>query len=294
MSVENPTVNIKAPKSTNPTVRQLKKLFRNKLAVVGVTIIVLITLACIFAPLITSYDPNEVSLSQRTLAPSSEHLLGTDKIGRDIFSRILYGGRISIFIGLLGALSGSLIGVVLGCVAGYTGGIFDKIIVRVSEIFMSFPQLILVLIMVVFFGQGLWNLIIVFTATGWMGTFRLVRGRFMSLREESFVETCRAFGIKNKSIMFRHILPNTLGPVIVNITLAVAGYILQEASLSFLGMGVGSGTATWGNIINAAKSVDVIINYWWLWIPPGIVISVFVLGVNFFGDGLRDVFDPTR
>lgn len=276
------------------TKRSWNKLKRNKLAMIGLIIILILTLSSIVAPILTEYKQNGVDLASKTLKPSIIHPLGTDKVGRDVFARMLYGGRVSIFVGLSGAIGGGLIGIIIGCICGFLGGWIDKIMLRVSEVFMSFPQLILVLILVVFFGQGLWNLVIIFTLTGWMGTYRLVRGKFMSLREEYFVEACRAFGIGNTSIMFRHILPNTLGPVIVNITLSTAGYILQESGLSFLGLGVQAGIATWGNIINAAKSVDVIINYWWLWLPPGLAISLFVLGVNFFGDGLRDILDPTQ
>lgn len=274
--------------------RSWDKLRRNKLAMIGFSIIVTMSLAAILAPLLTSYNPNEINLVNRAKGPSWEHWLGTDKLGRDVFSRLLYGARISILIGLSGALGGAIIGSILGCFSGYFGGWFDKIMLRVSEIFMTFPQIVLILILVVFIGQGLFNLIFIFAITGWTGVYRLVRGRFFSLREESYVEACRAFGIGNMSIMFRHIFPNTLSPVIVSVTLSTAGFILAESGLSFLGLGVPSGVPTWGNIINAAKSVDVIQNNPWLWLPPGLAISLFVLGVNFFGDGLRDVLDPNQ
>lgn len=274
--------------------RNWEKLSRNKLAMVGFAIISVMILCAILAPVLSSYKPDEIDLSNRLMPPSGEHLLGTDKLGRDVFARILYGARVSILIGLSGALGGALIGTVIGCFSGYLGGWFDKITLRISEIFMTFPQLILVLILVVYIGQGLFNLILIFSITGWTGTYRLVRGRFLSLREENYVDACRAFGIGELSIMFRHILPNTLSPVIVTVTLATAGYILAESGLSFLGLGVPSGIPTWGNIINAAKAVDVIRNNPWLWLPPGLAISLFVMGVNFLGDGLRDVLDPNQ
>ncbi|MBO9605652.1 MAG: ABC transporter permease [Paenibacillaceae bacterium] len=274
--------------------RNWEKLSRNKLAMVGFAIVAVFIVSALLAPVLTSYKPDEIDLGSRLMAPSGEHWLGTDKIGRDVFARILYGGRISILIGLSGALGGALIGTVLGCFSGYSRGWFDKVMLRVSEIFMTFPQIILVLILVVFVGQGTFNLIFIFAITGWTGTYRLVRGRFMSLREENYVDACRAFGIGELSIMFRHILPNTLSPVIVNVTLATAGYILAESGLSFIGLGVPSGIPTWGNIINAAKAVDVIHNNPWLWLPPGVAISFFVMGVNFLGDGLRDVLDPNQ
>jgi peptide/nickel transport system permease protein len=281
-------------KKTSLAKRNWNKLKRNKLAMVGLGIILFLMITALFAPLLTQYEQNGVDLKSRLEPPSTKHFLGTDKVGRDVYARMLYGGRTSILVGLSGAAGGGLIGIIIGCICGYLGGTVDKLTLRISEIFMAFPQLILVLILVVFVGQGVGNLVLIFSITGWMGTYRLVRGRFMSLREENFVEACRAFGIGNMSIMFKHILPNTLGPVIVNITLSTAGYILQESGLSFLGLGVPSGVSSWGNIINAAKSVDVIMNYWWLWVPPGLAISLFVLGFNFFGDGLRDVLDPTQ
>jgi len=250
--------------------RNWEKLCRNKLAMVGFAIISVMILCAILAPVLSSNKPDEIDLSNRLMPPSGEHLLGTDKLGRDVFARILYGARVSILIGLSGALGGALIGTVIGCFSGYLGGWFDKITLRISEIFMTFPQLILVLILVVYIGQGLFNLILIFAVTGWTGTYRLVRGRFLSLREENYVDACRAFGIGELSIMFRHILPNTLSPVIVTVTLATAGYILAESGLSFLGLGVPSGIPTWGNIINAAKAVDVIRNNPWLWLPPGL------------------------
>jgi len=274
--------------------RNWEKLKKNKLAMIGLSIMLIMILASIFAPLITSYKPGEINLSDKYHSPSGSNLFGTDQLGRDILSRILFGGRISMFVGLSGALGGAMIGIILGCFCGYYGGWLDKTVLRISEVFMTFPQIMLVLILVVFVGQGLYNLILIFWITGWMGTYRLVRGRFFSLREENYVDACKAFGIKDRSIMFKHILPNTLGPVIVSITLSTAGYILQESGLSFLGLGVPSSFPTWGNIINAAKAIEVVQNYPWLWLPPGIAISLFVLGVNFFGDGLRDVLDPNQ
>lgn len=274
--------------------RNWKKFRRNKLAVAGLVVVAALVLVSIFAFLITHYDPEGVDLKNRSVPPNFQHLLGTDKLGRDMFTRILYGGQISIFVGLSGAVGGAVIGSLLGCVSGYFGGMIDKALLRVSEIFMTFPQMILVLILVTFMGQGLTNLLVIFWTTGWMATYRLVRGRVFSLREENYVLACRAFGIGGGSIMFRHILPNAIGPVIVNATLATAGYVLQESALSFLGLGVPNSIPTWGNIFNAAKSIEIVQSFPWLWIPPGVAICLFVLGVNIFGDGLRDVLDPNQ
>lgn len=274
--------------------RNLYKFISNRLAIVGFTIVLILIIAAIFAPIITKYDPSFVDASQRLQPSSSEHLLGTDNVGRDVFTRILYGGRISIFVGIASALGASLIGVMLGCISGYYGGKIDGIILYISETFMSFPQIMLVMILVGFTSRGLSNLIIIFSITGWTHSHRVVRSKILSLREEAFVESCRANGIGGASIMFRHLLPNTLGPVIVTITLQSAGYVLAEAALSFIGLGVDPSIPTWGNIINAAKSLLIIQNHPLLWIAPGVIISLFVLGVNFFGDGLRDVFDPAQ
>ncbi|MCL2832760.1 MAG: ABC transporter permease [Treponema sp.] len=274
--------------------RGLEKFMRNRLAVTGLVIITVIIFMCVFAPLFTSYDPNGISLRERRLAPGGPHIFGTDNLGRDVFSRLLYGGRMSILIGLSGAAGGMLLGIILGSLCGYFGGIADAVIVKVAELAAVIPQLLLNLVLVLIAGQSIRNLILVFTFTGWIATFRLVRGRFFSLREESFVEACRAFGIGSLSIVFRHILPNCLGPVVVQFTLNTAGFILTEAALSFIGIGVPSGVPTWGNVINAAKEIIVITENPWLWIFPGFAIAFFVLGVNFFGDGLRDVLDPNQ
>lgn len=286
---------MKNKKSRNTQgMRQWKKFKRNKMAVIALILLGILIFASAFAPLLTSYDPEAISLTERTLAPSKTHLLGTDKVGRDVFTRLLYGGRISILIGLTGALGGAIIGAALGCLGGYFGGLLDRFLLRLSELFTTFPQTILVLILVAFMGQGVWNLFIVFWCTGWMGTYRMIRAKILSLREETYVLACQAFGISNRSIMFRHILPNAAGPVIVNITLSTAGYVLQESALSFLGLGVPSSTPTWGNIFNAAKALDVVQAYPWLWLAPGIAISLFVLSVNIIGDGLRDALDPNQ
>lgn len=286
---------MKNKKSRNTQgMRQWKKFKRNKMAVIALIVLGILIFASAFAPLLTSYDPEAISLTERTLAPSKTHLLGTDKVGRDVFTRLLYGGRISILIGLTGALGGAIIGAALGCLGGYFGGLLDRFLLRLSELFTTFPQTILVLILVAFMGQGVWNLFIVFWCTGWMGTYRMTRAKILSLREETYVLACQAFGISNRSIMFRHILPNAAGPVIVNITLSTAGYVLQESALSFLGLGVPSSTPPWGNIFNAAKALDVVQAYPWLWLAPGIAISLFVLSVNIIGDGLRDALDPNQ
>ena len=274
--------------------RSWKKLVRNKLPMVGMIVAIVMIMASIFANLITPYSPSKIDFINMVKAPSWRHIMGTDKMGRDVFAQVLYGGRVSIYVSVVGAVFGSLIGMILGSIAGWFGGKIDSILVRTSEIFLTFPNMMLVLILVAFVGQGVNNLIFIFVITGWMTPFRMVRNEFFSLREETYVEVCKAFGISDFSIMFRHILPNTISPIMVATTINIANYILQEAGLSFLGLGVPVTVPTWGNIMNAAKSIEVIRNYWWLWLFPGLIISIFVLAVNFAGDGLRDVLDPKQ
>ena len=274
--------------------RRFQKLLGNKLALIGLVIFVIMLLACVFAPVLTSWDPTQVNPKEKLLPMSSAHILGTDQLGRDIFSRILYGGRISIFIGVVSAVLSTALGVALGCISGYYGGKVDAVLLYIGELFTCFPQTILIMLIISFFGQSVAWMIVVFVFTGWVGTMRMVRSRLLSLKEEPFVESCRVNGIGGVSIMFNHLLPNAVGPIIVNVTIGIAGYVLSEAGLSFLGIGVSPSVPTWGNMINAAKSMNVMVNNPALWIIPGIAISLFVLSCNFFGDGLRDVLDATQ
>ncbi len=274
--------------------RTLRKFLNNQLAVVGTVVFTIILLACIFAPLITDYSPLAVDMKSILKTPSSEHLLGTDKIGRDIFSRILYGGRLSIGIGFGSALGCGVLGILFGAYSGYKGGLFDRAMVRISEVFMSFPQLILVLMLVAILGQSVANIIIIFIITGWSSSFRMVRSQILSIREEEYVQSLKVFGLNDFLICYKHMLPNAIGPVVVNITLSTAMFILEEAALSFLGLGVPLEVPTWGNILNAAQDLYTLQNSWWMWLPVGLVISLFVMSINFLGDGLRDTTDPTQ
>ena len=273
--------------------RALRKLLGNPLAVAGIVIFSIILLASIFAPWLTPHDPLKINLRAMLQAPSAEHWFGTDRTGRDVFARVLYGGRVSILVGLGSALIAAVIGVGIGAYTGYRGGILDAIAMRVSEIFMSFPQIILVLLLVSIAGRSLMNLIVIFVLTGWGGMYRMARARMLSLREEEYVQALQSFGVPTYKICYKHILPNALGPIMVNITLTTAMFILAEAGLSFLGLGVPLSIPTWGNILNVAKDIRVLENNWWMWLPVGTVISLFVLSVNFIGDGLRDSTDPT-
>ncbi|MDY4167595.1 MULTISPECIES: ABC transporter permease [Eubacteriales] len=274
--------------------KNIRKFLNNKLAVFGLVVVVVMTLACIIGA-IMGVDYATPDLTNMKAAPEAGHIFGTDTIGRDLLARVLIGGCYSILIGVFCAVLSSVIGAALGAIAGYFGGWVDSVIVRISEIFQAFPQLVLVMMLVAILNQrGLGNLLFIFVVTGWMTTFRMVRNEFMSLKNETYVKVCEAFGMKRSNIMFKQILPNVMSPIIVSTTTNVAFFILQEASLSFIGLGVADSTPTWGNILNAAKSVSVVTNQWWIWVFPGLAISLFVLAINFFGDGLRDVLDPKQ
>ena len=283
---------------TKLTNRTLRKLTSNKLAVFGVILFVVICVLCFGAPLFTSYSPTAISLREKIAPPSIAHIMGTDQMGRDIWARMLYGGRISIIVGLGSALGAALLGVTLGLYVGYKGGLLDKLLMKISDIFMSIPQMVLIIIIVALVGQSLQNLIVIFVLTGWPSMYRMARSKVLSLKEEEFVQALRAFGISDVKIAYKHLLPNAIGPIVVNITLSTAMFILQEASLSVLGYGVPQEIATWGNIINVITNSGTIrfdwLGYWWMWLPCAIMLILFVLSINFIGDGLRDASDPTQ
>jgi len=274
--------------------RLLRRMLRNPLSVFGCVVLLLILVTAIGAPLFTRYGPMQIDLSGVLRPPSLKHVFGTDKLGRDIFSRVLFGGRISILIGLGSAIGAAIIGVVMGAYGGYKGGWIDAIFLHTSEIFMAFPQIILVLLLVTIVGQSTGNLIVIFITTGWGSTYRMTRARMLSVREEEYAVALKSFGLNELLICYKHLLPNALGPIMVNITLNTAMFILQEAALSFLGLGVPLQIPSWGNILNSANDLTVLQSYWWIWLPVGIVISLFVLSVNFVGDGLHDSSDPTQ
>lgn len=284
--------------ATKLTSRTLRKILSNKLAVFGAVLFVLICILCFGAPLFTKYAPTAISLRDRMVGPSAEHIFGTDQMGRDIWARMLYGGRISIVVGLGSALGAAVIGVTLGMYAGYKSGWLDKIILKISDIFLSFPQMVLIIIIVALVGQSLQNMIVIFILTGWPSMYRMARSKVLSLKEEEFVQALRAFGVSDMKIAFKHMFPNAVGPIVVNITLSTAMFILQEASLSVLGYGVPQEISTWGNIINVITNAGTIrydwLGYWWMWLPCAIMLILFVLAINFIGDGLRDASDPTQ
>lgn len=271
--------------------RNIRKFSENKLATLGLLIVVIITVACIVGMML-GLEYGTPVLTEMKKPPSGTHWFGTDTMGRDLFARVLIGGCYSIFIGVFCSVMSAAVGVALGALAGYFGGKVDVILVRVSELFQTFPQTVLIMMLVAIIKQrGIQNLIFIFIITGWMTTFRMVRNEYMSLKQETYVKVCEAFGMGKGNIMFKQILPNVKSPIIVSVTTNVATFILSEAGISFIGLGVADSIPTWGNILNIAKSVSVVINQWWIWLFPGLAISLFALAINFLGDGLRDVLD---
>ena len=258
----------------------------------SVVVFILLVGAAIFVPFLARHAPDTVDLLQRQEAPSRDHWLGTDALGRDLFSRLLHGTRVSLFISLVGAVTAAVIGLLLGSVSGYYGGLFDQIWLRGSEIFMAFPAFVLLLVFVAIMGPNMWNIIIIFGFTKWPRLYRLVRAQFYSLREEEYVEALKALDIRPLSIIIKHMLANALGPLTVWFTLAVATGIIQEAGLSFLGLGVQPPIASLGNLLSKARDLRILRKYIWLWIAPGAMIALCTLCINFIGDWLRDATDP--
>lgn len=272
--------------------RFLTAFRRHRLAVAGLIVLAILASTALFAPVIATHDPDFVDLRAAKEGPSREHLLGTDEIGRDVFSRLVYGTRVSLSVGLVAVTIYTLLGTLLGALSGYFGGIVDGAIQRLTDTVMCFPTMIILIAAVSITGPSIWNMMLIIGLLTWPGTCRLVRGEFLSLREREFVEAARAVGASNARLIFRHVLPNALAPVIVSATFGVAAAILTEAGLSFLGLGVKPPTASWGNLINLAQSATILQTMPWLWIPPGCLIAISVLSINFVGDGLRDALDP--
>jgi peptide/nickel transport system permease protein len=289
-SVEAATPAIQADRYVvdTPIRRTIRRFRRHRLAVLGLaTIGILIVLA-----LIGSDDAAlKQNLSGSNVPPSATHWLGTDQIGRDVLSRTLVGGRVSLLVGLVSVFFSTSIGVVLGAMAGYYRQL-DLAIMRVVDIVMSFPTIVLLLVAVALLGPGILNMMIMIGLLTWTYPCRIVRGQFLQLREADFVMAARVMGVRDRAIVLRHILPNSLAPLLVYASLGVASVVLLEAGLSYLGLGVQPPTPSWGNMLNTARSITTFEEQPWEWVPPGILTVIFVLAVNFVGDGLRDAFDP--
>lgn len=276
----------------------VRKFKKNKIAVAGLIIFIIMILSALLAPILTPYNPYEMDYSKINQPPSSEHLLGTDEVGRDYLTRILYGGRVSMKVGLFAVIIEIIIGALVGGLAGYYGGWVDNLLMRLVEIFMSFPFLPLAITISAVIGtkvepqQRMYIVMMIIGLLSWPGLARMIRGQILSLREQEFVQAARALGIKDSRIILRHLIPNTVGYIIVSATLGMAGAIMSESGLSFLGLGVTPPTPTWGNLIQNAREAYILRNRVWLWLPPGVCIFLAVMSINLLGDGLRDAIDP--
>ena len=270
---------------------RLKAMCRdNKLAAVSALVIVLIALAAIFAPVVAPYDPTKQDLLNRLQGMSAQHIFGTDQLGRDVLSRMIYGARTSLLIGLVPTLVSMLLGAVLGLISGYLGKAADYIIMRLADVTMAFPSLLLAMVVMYTLGRGIINIFLALTIVSWAGTARVVRAQTLSLREKEYVEAARGIGVGSFTIMFRHILPNCLPSLIVLFTLNIPGSILSESSLSFLGIGAQSPSTSWGLMVSEGK--DYLFTNPVIAIAPGVAILVLALAFNFLGDGVRDAMDP--
>ncbi len=267
---------------------------RHRPATVGLALMLLLCAVALLGPYLAPYDPNAQGdiVAMRFLPPSSDHPMGTDRFGRDVLSRVLYGARISLSIGLLAVLIAMTLGTLVGALAGYIRGWLDTLSMRVVDLMLSFPRLVLLIAVAGLFEPSIGLITVVLGLTGWMGTSRIVRGEVLAVREREFVQAARALGFRERRILLRHVLPNVLGPVIVAATLGIGNTILAEAALSFLSLGVQPPTASWGNMVASGR--DVIVEAWWITTFPGLAIVFTVMSFNLVGDGLRDALDPRR
>lgn len=268
----------------------MRRALSNPMALGGFVIIAVITLLALSAPLIAPFDPEAIDVKSILLPPSSTHWMGTDGLGRDVFSRMLYGARVSLMVGIVAVGIATMIGIVLGSISGYYRGWVDVFIMRLVDVMLSIPTFFLILAVIAFLTPSIWNIMIVIGLTSWMGVTRLVRAEFLSLRNREFVMASETLGARDGRLIFRHLLPNSLTPIIVSSVLGVASAVLVESGLSFLGLGVQAPQSSWGNILTDGK--EYIEFAWWLSLFPGLAILITVLGYNLLGEGLRDALDP--
>ena len=271
----------------------MKKFLHNKKAMLGLFIVLFLMAVVVFLPLFMDLDPYTTDRAAGfNKPPSDAHILGTDDVGRDLFARLLYGGRISLFVGITSTIISVLVGIPLGLIAGYFRGAAESSIMRTADAFMSFPSMVLILVLVAVFGPSILTVTVVIGVLGWTAIAKLIYGNVLSIREREYIQATKAVGMKTMPILFAEVLPNAIPPVWANISFRVAGAILTESSLSFLGMGVQTPQASWGNIIFAAQNLMVLTARPWVWLPPGLCIILVVIGFNFIGEGVRDALDP--
>jgi len=268
----------------------LERFMRNRLAFAGGIVVLVLFCASVFAPVISPWNPTDINVNAILLPPGPSHLFGTDELGRDVFSRMLWGARISLKVGFVAVGISVVIGVIVGALAGFYGGWVDSVLMRFVDMMLCFPSFFLILAVIAILEPSIYNIMAVIGITSWMGVARLVRAEFLRIREMDYVKAAKSMGARDKRIIFLHILPNALSPVLVAATLGVAGAILTESALSFLGIGVQPPTPSWGNMLTAGK--DNMEIAWWLSVFPGLAILITVLGYNLLGEGLRDVLDP--
>lgn len=289
------------------TARALRLLRRNRLGLAGGVILIVIMIMAVFAPQIAPYDPNLGRITERLQCPmltscprygtkqtihgSSKHILGTDQLGRDILSRIIFGARVSLIVGLTAVALGAGAGSTLGLLSGFYGGLIDSVVMRLGDVFLAFPYLLLAIAVVAVLGGGLLNVIIVLAIASWVPYARLMRGSVLSAKSHEYIIAARSIGATDGSVLFKHLLPNAVTPIIVYGTFAVAATIIAEAGLSFLGLGVGATRPTWGNMLADGRAY--VSTAWWLAMIPGIAIMITVLSINLIGDWIRDALDPT-
>lgn len=270
----------------------VRRFGRHRMAVVSLVLLTIIGILAAGAPIISQYDPAAIDLRARNEGPSLSHWFGTDRTGRDTFARTVYAGRVSLMVGVVSVMISIGVGALLGSISGYRGGLTDNAIMRLTDIMMTFPAIIIILTVAAITGPGLWKTIFLIGLLNWPIPCRLVRARFLQLRNLEFVQSARVIGAKDARIVLRHAFPNVVDVLIVNATLGIAAAILLEAGLSFLGLGVQPPTPSWGNMLNVARNISSLEGDLWQWAPAGIAIVLCVLAINFIGDGLREALDP--
>lgn len=295
MTDKQTSVKIKPPKSMSPWAIARRKFLKNKLAMISLSFLIFVTIISFLAPYITTQDIVKINLGSMSLPPSSDHWLGTDKSGRDVFTRLLYGGRISLFIGLACTAFVILIGTIIGSIAGFFGGVVDNLLMRFTDFVITFPFMVFVIVLnAILFGKvsGVWVLIMVISGLSWGGVARIVRSKILAEKENEYVLAAISIGCSPTKVIIKHLLPNVLSTIIVQATILFASMIVAESGLSYLGFGVPSDTPSWGNMLSYANEPDVLQDKPWIWIPPALAITLTILSINFIGEGIKDALNP--
>ncbi|MBL5813466.1 ABC transporter permease [Bacillus sporothermodurans] len=282
-------------KSLSPWAVARRKFVKNKLAMVSLIFLLAVTIVSIIAPFVLTQDITKVNIGQMSLFPSSEHFLGTDKSGRDVFTRLLYGGRVSLLVGITCTFFVILFGTIIGSLAGYFGGAIDSVLMRFTDFILNFPFLVFVIVLsAILFGKlsGVWVIIIVISFLSWGGVARIVRSKILAEKENEYVLASKSIGCSSSKIIIKHLLPNVLSTIIVQASITFASMIVAEAGLSYLGFGIPQEVPSWGNMLSSSKEPDVLQYKPWIWAPPAIIITLTILSINFIGEGLKDALNP--